>query len=225
MCEAGSQLSANLDARIGVLARLESGVRAERPCRFNSYRIRHHWKMKPAGRATGSKPAGVLRGLGIKTSVFRHFWSVNPAGSGGCLESRPCRLRHVTRAHHAPPIKIDLTLADPRGLLEEVRDTPAACRSRKAFVLLILQRAVCDGNRTRAKLPWGSGTGLEKCQDKTESRLRILIQRFGLVLGASYASPKRKSRVQLLTFPPILSGRPTARRRSLKPEMLVQSQP
>ena len=74
--------------------------------------------------------------------------------------------------------KIDLTLADLCGLLEEVRDTPAACRSRKALVLLILQRAVCNGNRARAKLPWGSGTGLEKCQARTESRLRILIQQF-----------------------------------------------
>ena len=112
----------------------------------------------------------------------------------------------MTRAHRSRHFKIDLTLADPYGLLEEVRDTPAACRSRKALELLIPQRAVCNGNRARAKLPWGSGTGLEKCQAKTESRLRILSQQFGLVLGASYASPKRKSRVQLLTFPPFCSG-------------------
>src|SRR5215469_1015506 len=40
---------------------------------------------------------------GSRPTAFRQFWSVNPAGSGGCLESRPCRLRHVTRAHRAPP--------------------------------------------------------------------------------------------------------------------------
>ena len=42
------------------------------------------------------------RGCGSRPTAFRQFWSVNPAGSGGCLESRPCRLRHVTRAHRAP---------------------------------------------------------------------------------------------------------------------------
>ena len=51
-----------------------------------------------------SKASGILTDVWIETNRLPQSWSVNPAGSGGCLESRPCGLPHVTRAHRAPPI-------------------------------------------------------------------------------------------------------------------------
>jgi len=50
------------------------------------------------------KRVASVRVCGSRPTAFRQFRSVNPAGSGGCPESRPCRLRHVTRAHRAPPV-------------------------------------------------------------------------------------------------------------------------
>ena len=58
-----------------------------------------------------SKTSGILTDVWIETYRLPPFWSVNPAGSGGCLERRPCRLRHVTRTHRAPPFPLGQSLA------------------------------------------------------------------------------------------------------------------
>jgi len=55
------------------------------------------------GAPSPRKRVASSRMCGSRPTAFRQPWSVNPAGSGGCPESRPCRLRHVTRAHRAPP--------------------------------------------------------------------------------------------------------------------------
>jgi len=58
-----------------------------------------------AGRSLASNASAILTGVWIGTYRLPPIWRVNPAGSGGCLESRPCRSRHVTRAHRSPPIQ------------------------------------------------------------------------------------------------------------------------
>src|SRR5215475_3010911 len=92
----------------GVLSRLEPD---DDPARVVSVRLA---QPLPAleGEVRGRAPSfrkrvASSRVCGSRPTAFRQIWSVNPAGSGGCLESRPCCLRHVTRAHRAPPIPLD----------------------------------------------------------------------------------------------------------------------
>jgi hypothetical protein len=92
----------------GVLSRLETD---DDPLWIVSVRLAQplpYWKVKCAGRTLASKASGILTDVWIETYRLPPVWRVNPAGSGGCLESRPCRARHVTRAHHSPPIRVVL---------------------------------------------------------------------------------------------------------------------
>jgi hypothetical protein len=64
--------------------------------------------VKCAGRTLASRASGILMDVWIETYRLPPVLERVPAGSGGCLDSRPCRLRHVTRAHRAPPIRVVL---------------------------------------------------------------------------------------------------------------------
>jgi hypothetical protein len=56
-----------MDARIGVLIRLEPGDAANAACRSESCRIRQIWTIKRLGSAPASKTGGTLTGLWIET--------------------------------------------------------------------------------------------------------------------------------------------------------------
>jgi len=53
------------------------------------------WKVKCAGRTLASKASGLLREVWIETYRLSPILEREPGRVRGCLESRPCRLRHV----------------------------------------------------------------------------------------------------------------------------------
>ena len=50
-----------------------------------------------------SQASGILTDVWIETYRLAPILEREPGRDRGCLESRPCRVRHVTRAHRAPP--------------------------------------------------------------------------------------------------------------------------
>ena len=78
------------DARIGVLARLESGVRTERLCPFDPDRIRQHWKVNQPGCWTCLESSGCQRWHGLRLIRLPPLLESKPARGGDRPEPGSC---------------------------------------------------------------------------------------------------------------------------------------
>lgn len=109
-CDSGSQLSANLEARIGVLIRLEPGDGPQGPYRSDSCRLRQSGWLTHREMRRVSKTRGALTGMWIKTDSHPPIWRSKRAGSRTRLETAGCPQGHGLRVFTSPPIRVG-----PRG--------------------------------------------------------------------------------------------------------------